>query len=105
MWSDVFTFSTERAFPYTFVATGDQGTHPYCGGCDEVISGIVEYNLKKSPIDFVLHAGDLSYANGKQPIWDEWQNQLQPITTNIPYMVTPGRGSLFVMIFTQFRKS
>jgi len=44
----------------------------------------------KIPFDFIMHAGDISYANGDQPIWDEWGNQMQPLTEVIPYMVAVG---------------
>ena len=41
--------------------------------------------------DMAIHLGDISYANGKyQFIWDIWGDMVQPLTSQIPYMVTPG---------------
>jgi hypothetical protein len=39
---------------------------------------------------FVLHAGDLSYANGDQEGWDEWVRQIEPLAAKAPYMPAPG---------------
>eukprot|EP01126_Amoeba_proteus_P044311 TRINITY_DN4919_c0_g2_i1.p1 TRINITY_DN4919_c0_g2~~TRINITY_DN4919_c0_g2_i1.p1 ORF type:complete len:400 (+),score=68.84 TRINITY_DN4919_c0_g2_i1:74-1273(+) len=88
-WSDVFHFSTGRQLPISFFATGDVGTTPYCQDCGNVIGGMVDYD-KKNPVNFVAHSGDLSYANGYQPVWDQWLNQLQPLASHLPYMVAVG---------------
>jgi hypothetical protein len=52
------------------------------------------------PIDFdlVIHAGDISYANGAgsgngvgdQSVWDEYQNQIERIASKSPHMYAPG---------------
>jgi len=53
------------------------------------LNGMLMEHAKK-PIDFVMHSGDLSYANGEQPIWDQWQNMMQPLASTVPYMASVG---------------
>jgi phosphodiesterase/alkaline phosphatase D-like protein len=40
--------------------------------------------------DFVLHAGDPSYANGDKEGWDEWVRQIELLAAKAPYMPAPG---------------
>lgn len=40
--------------------------------------------------DFLIVAGDLSYADGNQPVWDEWFQQMQPLLATTPMMASPG---------------
>lgn len=35
-------------------------------------------------------AGDLSYANGTQSVWDTWFDQLAPLAASVPVMTAPG---------------
>ena len=39
---------------------------------------------------FLLHPGDLGYAEGTGFVWDFWSSLVEPITSRIPYMVTTG---------------
>ncbi|KAL8143944.1 hypothetical protein V2J09_016976 [Rumex salicifolius] len=41
-------------------------------------------------IDIVFHIGDLSYANGYLSQWDQFTSQIEPIASNVPYMVASG---------------
>jgi len=50
---------------------------------------------KETPLDFIIHSGDISYADDNQPLWDDYQNQLQPVTSTVPYMVTVGNHEVF----------
>jgi hypothetical protein len=38
----------------------------------------------------VLHVGDLSYAKGRQYIWDQFGPLIEPIASSLPYMVALG---------------
>jgi len=38
----------------------------------------------------VLHIGDISYARGYAAEWEQFHYQLLPITSRVPYMVSPG---------------
>lgn len=40
--------------------------------------------------DFFWIAGDLSYANGDQPLWDSYFDMLDPVTSRLPLMTCPG---------------
>lgn len=41
-------------------------------------------------IDIVFHIGDISYANGYLSQWDQFTQQVQPITSRVPYMIASG---------------
>lgn len=38
----------------------------------------------------LLHNGDISYARGYVSQWDNFHNQMETVTTKMPYMVAPG---------------
>lgn len=38
-------------------------------------------------IDIVFHIGDISYANGYISQWDQFTQQVEPITSRVPYMI------------------
>jgi len=40
--------------------------------------------------DLILHIGDISYAVGYSAQWDEFMQQISPISTRIPYMTCIG---------------
>ncbi|MDW8367646.1 MAG: purple acid phosphatase, partial [Abditibacteriales bacterium] len=72
----------DRPEDFTFVALGDHGT-----------SGASRKNVERMVKDhpaFGLVLGDLSYANGKQPIWDEWFQLIEPFTRSFPLMCALG---------------
>eukprot|EP01090_Pellita_catalonica_P014122 TRINITY_DN3520_c0_g1_i1.p1 TRINITY_DN3520_c0_g1~~TRINITY_DN3520_c0_g1_i1.p1 ORF type:complete len:286 (+),score=41.25 TRINITY_DN3520_c0_g1_i1:593-1450(+) len=54
---------------------------------DRVLGSPGEYN-------FLLHNGDISYADGFQRQWDIFGRKVQEISANLPYMVTPGNHEL-----------
>jgi 3',5'-cyclic AMP phosphodiesterase CpdA len=56
-----------------------------------------------NPYSFLIHAGDLSYANDNQTIWDTFGNVIQPLAAQIPYMVAPGNHELISM-FIPYQK-
>uniref|UniRef100_A0A6V7QUI8 Purple acid phosphatase n=1 Tax=Ananas comosus var. bracteatus TaxID=296719 RepID=A0A6V7QUI8_ANACO len=41
-------------------------------------------------IDFVVHIGDITYANGYLSQWDQFTAQIEPIASRVPYMVGSG---------------
>ncbi len=100
IYSDVFSFvsapNTLTPFtPFKFLLYGDFGILPYSNSID-IITKLVE----EKDIDFILHIGDLSYANNYTSmtknatlypiIWDIFMNMIEPVSRKIPYMVTPG---------------
>ncbi|HIA97878.1 MAG TPA: hypothetical protein EYO15_01685, partial [Marine Group III euryarchaeote] len=91
-WSDIFSFKTLEAEPES-VLIGAIADHGTSSNAQETTSNMV-------PIDFdlVIHAGDISYANGAgsgngvgdQSVWDEYQNQIEKIASKSPHMYAPG---------------
>ena len=82
-WSPVRTFSpgpADRSF--TFAHVGDHGTTPDS-------ASTIRFLEERRP-DLVLVAGDLSYANGDQPVWDDWFGLIEPVAAGIPLMAAPG---------------
>ena len=43
----------------------------------------------------IISLGDLSYANGDEPLWDEWANMVQAATKSIPLFTTLGNHEWF----------
>ena len=45
-------------------------------------------------ISIILHAGDLSYANCEQSLWDSYGNLIEPLSQRLPWMVCPGNHEI-----------
>ena len=67
---------------FLFTVFGDHGV-------GETSKANVDLVLNENPA-FHLILGDLSYANGNQPVWDRWFEQLEPLSRRIPVMPTLG---------------
>lgn len=67
---------------FRFVHLGDHGI--------EATSRATTDTVLDAEPDLVLVAGDLSYANGDQPVWDTWFDQIQPLVSGVPMMAAPG---------------
>ncbi|MBS1709001.1 MAG: purple acid phosphatase [Armatimonadetes bacterium] len=83
-WSEVFSFRTAPRDPkeFTFTAFGDHGVGP--------VPVKITEDLQKEKPAFNLLLGDISYANGDQPIWDAYLQQIQPFASRVPFMPTIG---------------
>ncbi|BAT15912.1 Os12g0150700 [Oryza sativa Japonica Group] len=68
--------------PVEFVVIGDVGQTEWTAA---TLSHIGEKDY-----DVALVAGDLSYADGKQPLWDSFGRLVQPLASARPWMVTEG---------------
>ncbi len=77
-----FTLRPQPRGAFRFAHFGDHGNTAY--------SRAVREGILRRGSDFVLIAGDLSYANGEQPVWDEWFNQTEHLMAQIPVMCCPG---------------
>ena len=62
--------------------------------CDRGICDVSDENVfsltklaQDGDIDMVLHAGDISYANGYQATWDGYFRKMEMIMAYVPYMV------------------
>lgn len=67
---------------FRFAHFGDHGRTEY--------SRLVRDGCLQRGVDFVVIAGDLSYANGNQPVWDDWFNQVEHLSAEVPVMCAPG---------------
>jgi len=96
-WSDVFTFVTapnpsDSAFGKQVIAlVADQGTYPASW---EVIDLMIASHAQEA-FNLVLHAGDVCYAGVSsewelEEIWDVWEDWVEPIAANVPYMFAVG---------------
>lgn len=83
-WSRSYSFKTAEKNPesFFFTAFGDHGVT-----IESVKS--VRNVLRESPAFHAL-LGDVSYANGNQPVWDNYLNQIEPLAARIPFMLTLG---------------
>ncbi|HZP81230.1 MAG TPA: metallophosphoesterase family protein [Chthonomonadaceae bacterium] len=83
-YSRIYSFRTAPDKPedFTFTAFGDHGV-------TEAAARNVENVLREKPA-FHLLLGDISYANGDQPVWDAYFTQIEPMACRIPVMPTLG---------------
>jgi len=83
-WSPVRVFrpAPRPDGPWTFAHIGDHGTTADAQATTAF--------LRRERPDLVLVAGDLSYANGDQPVWDQWLGQLEPLAAKVPTMCAAG---------------
>lgn len=83
-WSAASSFRTAPAAveDFTFTAFGDHGI-------GEMSRRNIERVAAEKPA-FHLILGDLSYANGNQPVWDQWLLQNEPLTRSVPVMTALG---------------
>lgn len=100
-WSEVMKFhapTSKQADQIMFAAFGDTGVFNTSKSLYRKLNEI------KESLDFVVHVGDFGYnkekgkwgiqyeeyALQKQHTWDEWFDTIEPISSEIPYMVCPG---------------
>lgn len=51
---------------------------------------------QQQQVNALLHAGDISYADGIQRRWDQYMRKVEPIGAYLPYMVVPGYARPFI---------
>lgn len=81
-WSPVYVLSPGSNGKFRFAHFGDHGMGDYS-------RLTVQRVLERNP-DFFLLAGDLSYANGDQTLWNPYYDLLEPLTAQVPMMCAPG---------------
>lgn len=72
----------EAGAPFRFFLYGDHGT----ARTSLNTSGL----MAAAEPDLLIIAGDISYANGFQPIWDLYFAQNEPLYAEVPVMAAPG---------------
>ena len=83
-WSEVHTFSPTPSSEQGFVFT-HMGDHGATAAARRTTAAI----LARRP-DFSIVAGDISYANGDQRIWDRWAGEFEPLSSTVPIVYAPG---------------
>ena len=91
-WSSIYSFKTLEENPNKIIigAIADHGTS---SNAQETTN-----NMEGENLNLVIHPGDISYANGAgsgngvgdQSVWDEYQNQIESLTSESPHMYAPG---------------
>lgn len=71
-----------RTDRWTFTHNGDHGT--------TLASRRATAELARRDPDLHLMAGDIAYADGYQPGWDAWQNEVSPLAGRVPLITSPG---------------
>jgi len=81
-WSPVRVVEPLPVKDWSFIHYGDQGTGP--------LAKLVTDEVLKTPSDLVLIAGDLSYADGTQSVWDLWFDQQEALLSTRPMLAAAG---------------
>ena len=77
------TFDTEpKSDEFFVIAWGDLGVH------ERSTASVWMARWEKPSL--LIHAGDLSYANGRIQVWDQWFRMIEPLASRVPYMTAPG---------------
>jgi predicted phosphodiesterase len=89
--SELNTFITGLSvgsfLPITFGVLGDLGQ-------TNDSSMTINHISNNKNIQLILHAGDLSYADCNQQLWDKYGILIEPLASKIPWMVGPGNHEL-----------
>ncbi len=81
-WSPTRVLRPAPQDRFSFIHFGDHAQH-------DASRAVTAATRARDP-DFVWIAGDLSYANGDQPLWDSYFDMLEPLAAEIPVMTCPG---------------
>ncbi|CAN1133789.1 Purple acid phosphatase 22 [Linum perenne] len=73
-------------FPVEFAVVGDLGQSEWTKSTLRGLDG--------KDYDVVLLPGDLSYADGRQPLWDSFGRLVEPQASRRPWMVTEGNHEM-----------
>ena len=108
---DENTFSKLLTFK-TLPKPGDNTrlTFGVIGDIGQTIHSIstVTHLINERNISMILHAGDLSYADCDQTLWDSYGEMIEPLAAYTPWMVCPGNheiefnGTDYTNLFTAF---
>ena len=81
--------------PFYFIVYGDMDIS-LAPGADT--TSVLVQNEVENGAAFVLHIGDLSYAEGFAYRWDEFMTLIEPISSRVPYMVSVGNHEQDTMV-------
>jgi hypothetical protein len=90
-FSSVLSFvNPVRSYPQSLASVGDMGTGPR--GVPTMAH--LEKLISTGQIGWVLHAGDVAYADGNQEIWDSYGREIG-FASRVPYVLLPGNHEIF----------
>ena len=81
-WSGTSSFWTAANDSVHIAAIADHSTS---SAAEATVQQLIDAN-----VTLVTLSGDLSYANGYQPTWDEWGEMMEPSARRTPWMFAPG---------------
>ncbi len=87
-----FAFRTppdDPRLPTRFVALGDMGTSPRAAATVDAIQDLQP--------DFVLHGGDIAYAEGDQAKWNDWFRLVEPVASELPWLTALGNHETYLV--------
>ena len=86
------------ARPLRILNIADMGWGP---NSDNTIARLVTH-INNGDVDVMVHHGDIGYADGEMNHWDLFLRRIEPISSRIPYMTTPGNHE-FWFNFSAYR--
>jgi len=89
--SELLNFTSTQSVGSFFLATF--GIVGDLGQTDDSEKTLTHMSNNKD-IQMILHAGDLSYADCNQQLWDSYGELIEPLASKIPWMVGPGNHEL-----------
>jgi len=92
-FSSAYHFTTEPTAPPVPLRIGQIADHGTTNHSVANVNAMLNQHLQ-TPYAFFLQSGDLSYADGVQPVWDVWGNMVQPLASILPMMVSIGNHEL-----------
>jgi predicted phosphodiesterase len=103
--SDILFFKT-----LTSPGSNKQITFGVLGDIGQTFNSVstVNHLIKANDISMILHAGDLSYADCDQTLWDSYGEMIEPLASSTPWMVCPGNheiefnGTDYMNLYTAF---
>ena len=81
--------------PLRFIAYADMAVSAAPGAVETSLRVSQRLDADPDGYAFLLHVGDLGYAEGHVAIWDEWMNYIEPISSRLPYHVSIGNHGAF----------
>ena len=90
-----FTFTSPKsrgALPVTVGIVADLGAYSNRddhGDGNQTIEALIDA-AKQGSLDAIVHAGDIAYTSGNQPVWDRYFREVEAAAAIVPYQVAPG---------------
>lgn len=106
-WSSLQSFvnpafsgnNVSSSYPLHVAVIGDMGA----GNSSATTMSMLQALIRNQHVDWVMHVGDVAYADGNQIIWDQYGRQISAaFSTSAPYVLVPGNHEI-AFNFAAFR--